>query len=97
MSEYLLSLMERIASPDYAPELGICEENSNRMLARVVGENTEANAKLIAAAPDLLAALESLFKECTMIHSRYGEFCNQKEADAAIKAGLDAIAKAKGE
>ncbi len=59
--------------------------------------NNEANAKLIAAAPKMLAALESLFKECAMIHSRYGEFCNQKEADAAIKAGLDAIAEAKGE
>ncbi len=68
-----------------------------RMVAKLSGLHTDeakANAKLIAAAPELLAALEAMFEECSMIHKHWGEGCNQKQADAAIKAGCDAIAKA---
>jgi len=56
-----------------------------------------ANAQLIAAAPELLKALEELFRHCTMTHKYWGDGCNQKEADAAITAARNAIAKAKGE
>ncbi len=56
----------------------------------------DANAQLIAAAPDLLHALEQLFEHCSMIHKHWGDGCNQKQADAAIKAGRAAIAKAGG-
>lgn len=56
----------------------------------------EANARLIAAAPDLLGSLKALFEHCAMVHSVWGDGCNQKQADAAIKAGRDAIAKAEG-
>lgn len=59
--------------------------------------DNEANAALIAAAPDLLEAMEALFKECAMVHKYGGEIYNQKEADAAIQAAKAAIAKAKGE
>ena len=61
-----------------------------------IGRETEerANAALIAAAPDMLKALQALFKECAMIHRFGGVTCNVKESQAAIKAGLDAIAKA---
>lgn len=52
--------------------------------------------RLIAAAPDMLEALEALFKNCSMIHNTWGDGCNQREADAAIAAGRAAIAKAKG-
>lgn len=56
-----------------------------------------ANAELIAAAPDLLAALEGLFAQCTMARRYYGSPTgNQKKTDAAIAAGLAAIRKAKG-
>jgi len=55
-----------------------------------------ANAELIAAAPDLLAALEDLFAQCTMVHRYGGSICNQKKADAAIAAGMAAIREAKG-
>lgn len=57
----------------------------------------EANARLIAAAPDLLAALESLFENCSMIHSQWGEGGNAREADQAITNAKAAIAKARGE
>ncbi len=56
----------------------------------------EANARLIAAAPDLLAALRSLFENCAMIHSQWGDNDNKKEADAAIASARAAIAKAEG-
>lgn len=56
----------------------------------------EANARLIAAAPELLAALENLFEHCAMMHKHWGEASNAKEAEAAIQAGRAAIAKATG-
>ena len=52
---------------------------------------------LIAAAPDLLAALEGLFEQCAMVHKKWGDGANGKEADAAQAAARAAIAKAKGE
>jgi hypothetical protein len=59
-------------------------------------EVSAANARLIAAAPELLSALESLFEHCSMVHKRWGDGSNQKEADAAIEAARAAIAKAEG-
>ena len=56
----------------------------------------ELTEELIAAAPDLLEALESLFENCAMVHKKWGDDFNQKEADAAIKQAKAAIAKAKG-
>lgn len=56
----------------------------------------EADAHLIAAAPDLLAALSALFEHCAMVHKHWGDGSNQREADAAIAAGRAAIARAEG-
>jgi hypothetical protein len=61
-----------------------------------MGEETEPNARLIAAAPELLAALAGLFEHCAMIHKHWGDGDNQQQADAAIDAALAAIAKAEG-
>lgn len=68
-----------------------------RLQYRENGAQTQdANGLLIAAAPDLLAALESMVAE-------YGEFYGDTPEVAAqyqsplIKAALQAIAKAKGE
>ena len=51
--------------------------------------------RLSAAAPELLAALEGLFRECVMVHRYGGTACNSKEADAALTAARAAIEKAK--
>jgi len=59
--------------------------------------NADANARLIAAAPEMLEALEGIFEHCSLVHKHWGEGCNQREANAAIKAASVAIAKAKGE
>lgn len=53
-------------------------------------------ASVVDAAPDMLAALKGLFEHCAMVHARWGDGSNQKEADAAIEAGRAAIAKAEG-
>lgn len=50
----------------------------------------EANMRIIAAAPDLLAALEAIIK---MI----GPYAGQGRMDAEIAAARAAIAKARGE
>ncbi len=46
--------ISKLATPDYAPEFGIYAGDEQRDLARVVNANSEANARLIAAAPELL-------------------------------------------
>jgi hypothetical protein len=67
----------------------LCDIEIDRDAAR-------ANARLIAAAPEMLEALTALYEHCAMVHKHWGEGCNQKQADAAIAAGLAAIAKAEG-
>lgn len=49
----------RHGTPDYAPQFGVYA-NAASDLAIVRGPNAEANARLIAAAPDLLAALQTI-------------------------------------
>lgn len=58
-------------------------------------EDAEDNARVLAASKDLLAAMKAMFKECAMIHKYGGDSYNGKQAAAAVKAGRDAIAKAK--
>jgi hypothetical protein len=48
--------LSRLATPDYRPEFGIYTDGSTDFV-RVVGNNSEENAALIAASPDLLDAL----------------------------------------
>jgi hypothetical protein len=58
------------------------------------GNDTKADARLIAAAPELLEALQGLFAQCAMVHRYWGDNGNAKQADDAIKAARAAIAKA---
>jgi hypothetical protein len=58
----------------------------------------EANARLIAAAPELLEALRYLLNtdNVATVHAKWGEGCNREEVDAMLKQARAAIAKAEG-
>lgn len=75
----------------------ICRMASSEGCAGIGRNHTvqtqEANAALIADAPAMLQALRDLYERCAMVHKRWGEDSNQKEADAAIKAGAALIAR----
>ena len=66
-------------------------------IAHPANAETVANARLIAAAPDLLEALEGLFRECVMIHRFGGDADNTRAAREAEEAARAAIRKARGE
>lgn len=79
----------RSATPDYAPQFSVYSETgAGHDLAIVKGDNAQADAALIEAAPDLLAALE-LAQERLEINNCEGE---ENDALATI---ANAIAKAK--
>lgn len=67
---------------------GVIHINTDRTIAIVDPVNGRANARLIAAAPDLLSALENLLRET----SGGSELCARCFAEQAAAA----IAKAKG-
>lgn len=58
--------------------------------------NARDNANLIAAAPELLEALKGIFEQCALVHKRWGDGNNLREATAAIDTARAAIAKAEG-
>lgn len=68
--------------------------HGNGEIIALVKDTEDAN--LIGAVHDLLAALKDLYEQCVMTHKHWGEGSNATQADAAIKAGLAAIAKAEG-
>lgn len=80
------------AEPDiYARQIAVtCDDGITGNSERI------ANARLIAAAPELLEALNGLFEQCSMIHKQWGDGDNTRAADAAIAAGRAAIARAEG-
>lgn len=56
--------ISRRATPDYAPQYGVyVEGGARRDIATVMGDNAEADARLFAAAPDMLAALKAMVTE----------------------------------
>lgn len=51
------------ATPEHSPQFGIYSGDNHHDLAIIVNENAAANARLIAAAPDLLAALKLVVED----------------------------------
>lgn len=70
-------------------------QDSQRLLNKAIKSvEADCNARLIAAAPDLLTAVESLMEQ---VEQMRGLFVDEDNAIAdALADGRDAIAKAKG-
>lgn len=92
---------KRAATPEAFPQFGVYAENGNgHDLAHVVSHGTarhaetEANARLIAAAPDLLEALQKLTDVLADVYS--SEAQAKRALCSASKAARTAIAKAEG-
>lgn len=60
----------KLASPAYCTEFGVYAEGAPRDLARVMGENSAADAALIAAVPKLIAALQAAVSEAKPLSVR---------------------------
>ena len=87
------------ATPDYAPQYGIYADGERNDLCTVKGENAEDNARLIAAAPELLAACKDgeKFLDCLLAGNGMSEtqLRMMSENRMAFRRVLDeAIAKA---
>jgi hypothetical protein len=91
--------MDYIVAPDpngvhpdiYIAEI-VHEDDEGRVASR---EQQDANRRLIAAAPELLEALDYLLEQTVDMDLKYGIALSEGEQDARAKA-LAAIAKAAG-
>jgi hypothetical protein len=101
---YPLAVLQHTPGPWFIPEqdalAGIVVRSAfgrrgqGSTIARIpLNQYDLGNARLIAAAPDLLAALNGLFEHCAMVHKHWGEGSNTREADAAIAFARTAIEK----
>ena len=72
---------------------GLCVAHCTNALVTMSTERSEANARLIAAAPDLLAALESLHEYARSKSSGYRNALTEQE-DSLYSLVHSAIAKA---
>jgi hypothetical protein len=77
-------------------EEGFVVAHCTNPLVTMSSERSEANARLISAAPDLLSALENLMARCVKDAEHYAPDGNEA-IWAYISDASDAIAKAKGE
>lgn len=84
--------ISKLASPEHSPKYGIYADGSTagNYIAIVQGENAAANAVLVAAAPEMYAALILMLNQF-QDHERYDE---DGYDSAAIKAAREAISNA---
>ena len=78
-------------SHDYLAALSLDADGADEEVADAYADERQANARLIAAAPDLLAACEAALRVCNL--SGTGE----RDRRAAIAKLEAAVAKARGE
>jgi hypothetical protein len=89
--------MKHTPGPYIALDNFIYSMHIDQHMKQVADCDTAETAEFLSAAPDLLAALESLFEHCAMIHNQWGDKSNARQADESIAAARAAIKKAKGE
>ena len=83
-------------SPDYAKQYAVYPEGSGRDVAIVYDcEQAEANAQLIAAAPDLLEACRGLLAVLTA-GGGHNPYPVGTQTHAALSAAMRAVAQAEG-
>lgn len=82
----------KLAAPEYSPQFGVYSGEAARDHAIVKGDNAQTDARLIAAAPELLAALRELV--FVINQDDDGDFFICKEAAQEIENARAAIAKA---
>ena len=85
----------KLASPDYAPQYGAYAKGERNAFCIVTGENAESDARLIAAAPDLLAACKGILIYAHEIEERV-DIDDGHAFWAYIADAADAIAAATG-
>jgi hypothetical protein len=88
----------KLAAPEHTPQFGVyADSQRNGHLAVVKGENADADAKLIAAAPELLAALRRATNHLTMSRGAFvceGRTRFSTDWKEALRQAEDAIQKA---
>lgn len=72
------------------------QANGQKITTQCFGPDSEANARLIAAAPDLLAACHALMRAEVMQTEGKRDGATMGQISLAIDAARAAIAKAKG-
>lgn len=59
-------------------------------------QEREANARLIALAPEFYDAMRDLFEQCAMVHKCWGDNDNTQRAATAIKRAQSLLAQVEG-
>ena len=76
----------RHGTPAHTPQYGVYSEECPRDLAIVTGPNAKADARLIAAAPDLLEALKIMVATIGLPDSTAAKIGEEKARAAIAKA-----------
>lgn len=95
--------ISRHATPEHSPQFGIYSEDfPNKDIAIIVGENAEADAKIMASSPLLLAIALRLFHSVNGLSATFSAVnrdyaCSQlrKELTETIREAQNAIAETK--
>lgn len=82
------------ATPEHSPQFGIYAGAAARDHVIVKGEHAEADARLIAAAPELLEALQSLLQMDVKGHQLQDRLQFSPAGRAILEPARAAIAKA---
>lgn len=92
-----MSVVDDISDPYWTAEIVVVH---NPEYSRVIAKTRRRQGAVFLAHcynthGALVSAMEQLFKHCAMVHKHWGENCNQKQADEAVRAARKALKDAK--